>query len=378
MSCKAAAIGLFLSTLCFCVHAKEILREVVFSKGENGYHTYRIPALLTSAKGTLLAFCEGRKNGASDSGDIDIVMKRSTDGGKTWSKQTVIWDDSDNTCGNPCVLQDQQTKTIFLLLTHNLGKDHESEIHAGTSQGTRTVWLMKSDDDGTTWSTPKEITSQTKLPEWRWYATGPGVGIQIQNGDHKGRLIVPCDHSIVYEGKTESQSHVIYSDDHGQTWQIGGTIRPAMNECQVAEISKPKGALLISMRNLPKGSNRAQSWSNDGGLTWSEPQRNPTLLDPTCQASLVNYNYASNTVGTLLFSNPANSAKRRNLVVRASEDNGKTWSLGFTIHDSDAAYSCLTVLPDKEIGCLFEGGETNAYQRINFARFPLSQAKSNR
>src|SRR5688572_4491882 len=103
-------------------------QQEIFAAGQNGYHTYRIPSLIASKPGTLLAFCEGRKNSASDAGDIDVLMKRSTDNGKTWSEHRVLWDDGTNTCGNPCPVVDQETGTIWLLLTHNLGTDREASI----------------------------------------------------------------------------------------------------------------------------------------------------------------------------------------------------------------------------------------------------------
>ena len=149
-------------------------------RGQGGYHTYRIPSLIVTTKGTVLAFCEGRKQSASDAGDIDLLLRRSRDGGKTWSAPQVVWDDGPNTCGNPCPVIDAKTGTIWLLLTHNLGSDSESKIVDGTSKGTRTVWVTRSDDDGATWARPVEITSTVKRPDWTWYATGPGVGISLE------------------------------------------------------------------------------------------------------------------------------------------------------------------------------------------------------
>src|SRR5262245_25460061 len=183
----------------------------VFTAGQEGYHTFRIPSVIVTPKGTVLAFCEGRKAGRGDSGDIDLVLKRSRDGGATWSKLQVVWDDGANTCGNPCPVIDRSTSTVWLLLTHNLGQDRESAIVDGKSQGTRTVWVCHSADDGLTWTRPVEITATTKKPTWTWYATGPGVGIQLRDG----RLVVPCDFK---EAGTKAQySHVVTSDDHGKS-----------------------------------------------------------------------------------------------------------------------------------------------------------------
>ena len=350
----------------------------MFVSGTDGYHTYRIPAMIATPKGTLLAFCEGRKNGAGDSGDIDLLHKRSTDGGKSWGTQTVIWDDATNTCGNPCAVVDQQTGDIWLLLTHNLGTDTEARIKAKTASRSRTVWVCRSSDDGQTWSKPVEITSQTKDPTWGWYATGPGVGIQIQHGAHRGRLVIPCDHTYdVVSGSShgvhvEFGAHVIFSDDHGATWKLGGVIRPKVNECQVVELADGKGTLLMNLRAYIGHSRRAEATSRDGGLTWTAPQDQPALIEPVCQASFLRRSWPGKTnVSQLLFSNPADEKRRRNFTVRLSRDEGKTWPVARTLHEGPAAYSCLVALPDGRIGCLYERGEKSAYERITFATFPL-------
>ncbi|MFA5858884.1 MAG: sialidase family protein, partial [Elusimicrobiota bacterium] len=169
----------------------------LFVGGENGYHTYRIPSIIVTPSGAVLAFCEGRKNGGGDAGKIDLLMKRSEDGGKTWTEQTIVWDDGINTCGNPCPVVDEETGTIWMFLTWNLGGDHEKQIHLGTSTDTRRVFLTSSTDDGKTWVKPVDLTNELKPSTWRWYATGPGVGIQVKNGQYKGRMVIPCDYSEV-------------------------------------------------------------------------------------------------------------------------------------------------------------------------------------
>ncbi|MCP4643959.1 MAG: exo-alpha-sialidase, partial [bacterium] len=206
--------------------------NAVYKSGEDGYDTYRIPALLVTKAGTLLAFCEGRKGSSSDTGDIDMLVKRSEDLGETWSAQEVIWDDGANVCGNPCPVVDQETGIIWLLMTWNLGSDHERQIIAQESEDTRRVFVTCSEDDGKTWAKPEEATESTKQDNWTWYATGPCTGIQLERGPHKGRLVIPCDH---IEAETKKYfSHVIYSDDHGVTWQLGGrTPTDQVNECQV-------------------------------------------------------------------------------------------------------------------------------------------------
>ncbi len=361
------------------VTSADLKQVEVFVRGRDGYHTYRIPSLLVTKAGTLLAFCEGRKNSAADAGDIDLLLKRSTDNGRTWNSQQVIWDDAANTCGNPCPVLDETTGIVWLLLTRNEAGDSEAAIAKRLARTTRTVWLSNSKDDGKTWSPPVEITSSVKDPNWGWYATGPGVGIQIRYGPQAGRMIIPCDHSYdlpVAEasgGKFGYGSHVIYSDDHGRSWRIGGVVHPKVNECQVIEVADGNGTLLLDMRAYFKRGRRAQSVSHDGGMTWTPPKDHPGLVEPVCQASLVRYSWpGANDRSRILFSNPANEKRRQAMTVRLSYDEGKTWPAARVLHPQAAAYSCLAPLPEQRVGCLYECGQTNAYERIMFASFSLN------
>ncbi len=367
-------IGLILCLLTSAATATaaELRQQDIFVAGQGGYHTYRIPSLIVTKKGTVLAFCEGRKNSGSDSGDIALLLRRSSDEGKTWSEQQVVWDDGPNTCGNPCPVVDEKTGVIWLLATHNPGGVAEKEITAGKSKAARTVWLLKNEDDGRSWSAPANITESVKQTNWNWYATGPGIGIQIQQGRHKGRLIVPCDHTLAgASGEVEQGSHVIYSDDHGRTWHHGEAVRPKMNECQVVELADGKGTLLLSMRNYLKEGRRAHSVSHDGGVTWTAPDLDRDLADPVCQASILRYNWpGAETCGRVLFSNPA-STRRENLTVRISYNDGSSWPLSKSLWSGPAAYSCLAVLLDRTVACLYERGTTNAYEKITFAQFPV-------
>lgn len=328
----------------------------VFVRGENGYHTYRIPALLVTQAGTLLAFCEARKNSASDAGDIDLVVKRSSDMGRTWSPMQIIWDDGGNTIGNPCPVVDQTTGTIWMPFCRNNDR----------------VFMTKSTDDGLTWSAPVEITSTVKLTNWHWYATGPGVGIQLEKGPHAGRMVIPCDNTARdANNNTVWSSHIIYSDDHGATWQLGGIITPNMNECQVVELAD--GRLMMNMRNSDRSkTNRAVATSEDGGMTWSAITWDSTLVEPICQASFLRYTHANDFgKSRLLFSNPATTSSRTRMTVRLSYDEGQTWPVAKLLHAAAAAYSCLSVLPDHTIGCLYEAGASSPYETITFARFSL-------
>jgi len=354
----------------------EITQAPLFVSGQDGYHTYRIPAIIVTTNGSVLAFCEGRKDAGGDSGHIDLLVKRSTDAGKTWSPQQIVWSDGKNTCGNPAPVVDQSTGTIWLLMTWNLGEDKESAIHQGTSKDTRRAFVTHSDDDGRTWSKPVEITSSVKKPEWGWYATGPVNAIQLTRGPHKGRLVIPANHSGPNaEGKSVSRSHTIYSDDHGKTWHLGGLQDERTNESTIVELSD--GSLLQNMRTY-KGKNlRAIARSKDAGATWTPVTHDQALIEPVCQACILRATWPDEgQKSRILFSNPA-SLQREKMTVRVSYDEGVTWPASRTIYDGPAAYSCLTVLPDKTIGLLYERGEKRPYETIAFCTFPLSAIEQN-
>jgi sialidase-1 len=353
---------ILLGSMCFS--EDELTQKAVFTSGEGGYHTYRIPALVVTKKGTLLAFCEGRKNSRSDTGEINTLLRRSFDNGKTWGTVQMVAADGSNTFGNPCPVIDRSSGTIWMLLTKNLGEDNEAEIKLGTGKGTRTVWVAKSTDDGATWSAPVEITSAVKKPEWSWYATGPGVGIQMKNG----RLVIPCDYSML-GARREYGSHVICSDDGGTSWKLGGNVCPDVNECQVVELEDE--SLMLNMRSYQGENKRVVATSKDGGLTWSKPRIDPTLIEPVCQASFLRYtNTEPHGRSRLLFSNPASTARER-MTVRLSYDEGKTWPVAKLLYPGPSAYSCLAVLDDMTIACLYERGKEHPYETITFARFSL-------
>lgn len=353
--------------------ADDIARTTVYAIGEGNYHSYRIPAAIITPAGILLAFCEGRQTPigpGNDTGAINLIVKCSADNGKTFSDASVVWSDGENTCGNPCPVVDAETKTIFLLMTHNLGPDHERDIVRGTSKGKRTVHITSSTDDGRTWTPPRDITADVAKENWTWYATGPGVGIQLKPGAHKGRLVIPCDHVVLGGGKDAGNSHIIFSDDHGKTWKLGGEPpEPGFNESQVVELSD--GRVMLNMRNYTPSrrigdvATRGIAISDDAGETFKEVHHDRTLVEPVCQASILR-------VGKqILFSNPADAAKRINMTLRISDDDAQTWSINKTIFPGPSAYSCLVALPDGSVGLLYECGEKKPYERIDFARFRL-------
>ncbi len=363
-------VALIISMLSFsaCAFAADAaqapaVQSPVFVGGEGGYDTYRIPALAISLKGTLLAFCEGRKNGKADYGDIDLVLRRSLDHGLSWQPVQVVVNDGEKTCGNPCPIVDRKTGDIVLLITKNNANEREAQIMKGEA-APRTVWVMRSSDDGVTWSDPVDISAQTRKPEWRWYATGPCHGIQLADG----RMVAPCDHSTG-PAKEEMHSHVILSDDGGETWRLGGELEGRTDESTVLELGD--GALYLNARNTRNTRCRAYAVSKDRGLSWGPVADDAALIEPVCQGSVLRVGGTStNGKGGVAFSNPA-SAKRENMTVRLSFDECKTWPASRSLWPGPAAYSDLVVTADGQVGCLYERGEKNPYESIVFARCSL-------
>jgi sialidase-1 len=356
------AVSLSLAT---GIRAEDLKEVVVFESGKEGYSSFRIPALIVSKKGTVLAFCEGRSV-RGDTGDIDMVLKRSVDGGNTWGPLQVVWDDEKNTCGNCCPVVDEATGVIHLLMSWNLGSDHEGSIKNGTSGQPRKVYVSRSNDEGATWSTPEDLSETCRDPDWGWYATGPGNAIQLKRGKHKGRLVCPANHSNKAYEDHKYGAHVIYSDDGGKTWKRSEPIRPGCNESQVVELAD--GALMMNMRCYSPRGIRAISTSSDGGATWSEVTGNEQLPDPTCQASFLRYTIeADGGKNRLLFSNPPQKRGRNKLAVKVSYDEGKTWPVARQIYEGGTAYSSLAIMPDKTIGLFYE----KDFKTITFANFTL-------
>lgn len=338
----------------------------VFVAGDAGYHTYRIPSVIVTRRGTLLAFAEGRQASAADAGNIDLVLRRSRDNGVTWLPLQILVDNGPDSASNPCPVIDRATGTIWLVSTRNRATDRESDIIAGTSQATPTVWTMKSEDDGSTWSAPVEITAWVKPKGWTWYATGPGTGIQTTGG----RLVIPANHAEFPGGI--HRSHLFFSDDGARTWTLGGSADAGTNESQVVELADHR--LMLNMRNHPpKPVNyRMVATSSDGGRTLTRAHPDEALIEPPAQASLVRYSTAKQRDrNRLLFANPA-SVRRERMTIRLSDDEGATWPVAREIYSGPSAYSSLVVLPDRSVGVLFERGEKSAYEKITFARFTLA------
>lgn len=355
-----------------------IAQTDLFVARDHGYDTYRIPSLAVTKGGTLLAFCEARRHSRADFGQIDLVLKRSFDGGNTWTKMQEVAAQDGVTSSNPCPVADRDTGTIWLPFCKNPAQADEPTIIRGEAQ--RTVWLTKSEDEGSSWSEPIEITSQVKRSAWTWYATGPGHGVQLSSG----RLIIPCNHAVgtAFERSDPRHSHVIYSDDHGASWHIGGVVGEGTNECEVVELVD--GALYINCRNFAGPGKRGVARSFDGGesfqavmwdsaLSESTSDADDVLPEPVaCQASVIRLSTeAEQGKNRILFCNPAGSS-REQLTVRLSYDEAKTWPLAKVLCGGPSAYSDLAVLPNGTICCLYERGEAHPYETLTLARFDLA------
>ena len=335
--------------------------QPLFVAGTEGYGRYRIPALHVSPKGTLLAFAEGRKKAGQLTGDIDLVLRRSFDGGNTWQPLQRIVDIGTDTCGNPCALTDPATGTIWLAFTKSRGEDHEADIVAGKVPFTQ-VWMTHSKDDGATWAAPVEISATARRDGWGWYGTGPGTGLVLKGG----RLFFPSYHT---EGG-DYRSHSLVSDDHGATWKLGGTVAEHTSESQA--IIRADGSLLINCRNtLPGATQRITATSTDGGDRWT-PE--PTALpEHNCYGCI----HRMPGTDTWLFANTGNPS-RANTLIWLSDDAGKTWPAARVIAPGPSAYAVVNTLPDGRIGFLVERGNKATYEQVAFGRVSADWLRSRR
>ena len=336
----------------------------VFVAGEQGVNTYRIPALILAPDGSLLAFCEARKESQADASPTDMVLRRSLDGGQTWlPTQVLVRGENQDALMNPCPVVDRTNGTILLICQKaNVARqDHHEHFQ------------LVSSDNGKTWSAPVNIAARIANYD-DCFNPGPGVGIQMRNG----RLIIPGYTGEVNDETDEGwNSRVLYSDDHGNTWTLGPRAPELSDECQAVELAD--GALMLNMRGNMGKSCRGVAISKDGGQTWSSLRWDRALNECPCQASLVRYSLARpGDKNRLLFANPDNAGEKFNVVertrmtVRMSYDEGRTWPVRRLIHAGPSSYSTLVRLPDGDIGLLFEGGDKHRREWIRFVRFSLS------
>lgn len=371
---KAILFGLGGLVSVFAAGPTQFTETTVFSSNEAGYDCFRIPAIVKTPNHDLLAFAEGRVTGCGDHGDIDIVMKRSDDNGKTWGALKVVAKYGDQVAGNPGPVVDEVTGEVMLL--YNTSLTAESEIKKGN--GIREVWLKTSADQGETWSASRNITLDVNKPDeptlnpaytfsedWRWYAVTPGHALQMRGAANPGRLLIPANHNTATANGT---SHCFWSDDHGKTWTLGGNAPTGTNEVTAVELTS--GDILFNMRYSAVPGTRALALSADGGKTIGKLNLHPQLIAPVCQGSIIRYTFQEkHTKNRILISNPGDSLTRINMTVRLSYDEGETWPISRQVHSGFSAYSDLVILSDMDIGLLYEGG--TGYGPITYSRFNL-------
>lgn len=367
--------GIFCCAYCFSQRNS----TPVFVSGQDGYKTFRIPAIISLPNGELLAFCEGRVNGAADFGNVDIVSKRSIDKGKTWSALNIIVDNDSLQAGNPAPVvdfTDSQYPDGRIFLFYNTGNKNETEIRKGN--GYKQIWYKTSTDGGRSWSNAVDITLQVHLPnlpninpaynfleDWRTYANTPGHAIQFTKGKYRGRIYIAANHTEgnIQPGFTNGRAHGFYSDDHGKTFHISDNVEmPGGNEATAAELTD--GRLMMNIRNQ-KGDVKARivAISNDGGSKWDTVYFDKQLPDPVCEGSILSLGIKNKKM-ILAFCNAADTSQRNNLTLRISYDEGKTWKKNILIdknpkpyenkNNDYTAYSDLVKLNKKTIGVLYE------------------------
>jgi sialidase-1 len=364
----------------------EFEQQVLFKASQDpGYACFRIPAIVRTTSGTLLAFAEGRVLNCGDAADIDIVLKRSTDGGRTWGPLQVVNEGAGDTHGNPAPLVDRRTGRILLAETYNTGRTDAGNCRIPCD---RTPHLQYSDDDGRTWSPPRDLSDQILPGDWNsWYATGPVHGIQLTRGEHAGRLVFGVN-TETWNGSRVSANHaaLVVSDDGGDHWRIGatdtwpieedGTFRQKPSEVTLTE--RADGALLVSGREQDGTDlgHRAQTFSTDGGDSFATPFRAlPDLYTPQVQGATLRLG------DRMLLSAPADPDRRRTMMVRSSYDGGRTWESvdrGTVVTTDWSGYSDMAEIGGSAVGLLYEGGAADARDEIRFARFTEDWLKPRR
>ncbi|NGO48294.1 sialidase family protein [Streptomyces ureilyticus] len=374
-------------------------QQVLFKPSQDPeYACYRIPAVVKTTNGTLLAFAEGRVNDCSDAGDIDIVLKRSTDGGRTWSPLQVVNEGGGDTHGNPAPIVDRETGRILLAETYNTGRTDGRNCDVPCD---RTPHMQHSDDDGRTWSEPRDLSDEILPDHWNsWYATGPVHGIQLSRGRHAGRLVFGVNTETWNGERSEmgvppaggwgrvSANHaaLIVSDDGGDNWRIGatdsypipagGTFRQKPSEITMTE--RADGVILISGREQDGTDlgHRTQTFSRDGGDSFTSPFRTqPDLYTPQVQGSTLRLG------DRLLLACPADPDRRRTMMVRSSYDGGRTWDSvdrGTVVTTDWSGYSDMVGVSRDTVGLMYEGGAIDARDEIRFARFTEDWLKPRR
>ena len=362
----------------------------LFAEATDGFRLYRIPGIVVTAKGSVLAYCEARKFTVADRGEIEIHLRRSTDGGRTWSPAKQVAHHGPRLPRNPHMPEDKKSKDMGGPNEQNVNNPlaiaaRDGTVHLLYCAEYMRAFHIRSADDGVTWSAPVEITSafdqyRPQL-DWQVIAIGPGHAIQLQSG----RLVAPF-WMTTYEKEAELRHAVgvIYSDDNGNTWQGGEIVLRNAGEPNIAEL--PDERVLVTARNSDPCNRRAVTFSPDGATDWAKIEFVEELLEPGCMAGLVNHPGTAETDGPfLLFSNPQTTERahreRKDVTIKASFDQGRTWPMSRLLQAGPSAYSDLAVLPDGTILCFYECGRRKssrkagrpwAYASLTVAHFNLA------
>jgi sialidase-1 len=391
--CGACTCGVPAAGRVTAAEAAPFLEKIdLFKAGEGGYALYHIPGVVVTARGTVLAWCEARKKG-SDWDDIRILLRRSTDDGKTWSAPQSIADVPGPKVKNPFALRLKNIKPDDV--TYNnpvLIADRDGTVHMLFCLEYMRCFYQRSTDDGLGWSAPVEITPAFEAfrpaYDWKVLATGPNHGIQLGTG----RLVVPVWLSTGTGGNAHrpSVTATLYSDDHGATWKGGEIAVPCtdlwINPNETVAVELADGRVMLNVRNESKTHRRLITTSHDGATGWSTPAFDDALLEPICMAGLVRYSSADGGgKNRLLFSNPHNLARadgkeapgksrdRKNVSVKLSYDEGRTWPVNKTIEALWSAYSDLAVTHQGTILCFYGWGAKPGFagDALRLARFNL-------
>jgi len=329
-------------------------QQVLFQNGDKGYKNYRIPSLIVTSHGTILALCEGRKNTGSDWDDIDLALRRSVDGGRSWTPIRFIADQGDLTMGNPCPVVDRTTGTIWLPFCRG----------SAAGRGNAEILIIKSSDDGQSWSEPVNISKMVMDSSWPFVGTGPGHGIQLKSG----RLLIPCWADATPRAGEIQTSFCFYSDNHGASWKLGEPLsRNASDECDVVELVD--GRVYLNARSRQGKKQRAYAFSNDGGHSWSEVNYHSEQPEPSCDGGVIRLSDTDHfQKNRVLVSCPANPNDRDDMTIRLSYDECQTWPMAKVLNPDYSGYSDLAVIRDGTVLCLYE---TDACAKITLARFNL-------
>lgn len=330
----------------------------VRSAGDDAVAAYRIPGLVTSKQGTLIATYDIRHNNSRDlQEDVDVGISRSTDGGLTWGPMIVAMDmgeygglpENVNGIGDPCILVDEVTGDILLFAawTHGGTAGKAAWWTAGSGfepAQTPQLMMVRSTDDGLTWSQPVNLTRQIKRQEWNFTFQGPGRAITMADGT----LVVPFQHQ---EANRTPAAGIMYSKDRGATWQVHEYAKINTTESQVVEVEP--GVLMLNMRDN-RGTGRAVYVTKDMGETWEPHVSDATLVEPVCMASLIKYG------NLLLFSNPSHPKDRKDITLQISEDGGLSWTRKLLLDEGYGwGYSCLTLIDQDTVGILYESSQAH-------------------